>query len=199
MANNSELTQNPDVFSPPSLPPVLLSLYSGLNEENKQIFYKMFRFIWGEVVPLSRFVKYGGLLYSYWAVDLLRERLGLVPSELSLLSYLYHISKNGRLYIHSEVIYNSSICPGALRHTLENRLRDLKVKGFVTRSTRNPGEPYRQSSQHNKQAVFIKLSPSGIYLIEQMEKDLYKILVNSSFEDLAGTKKKPRKSKRSGQ
>ena len=182
-------------LAPPSLSPELNGLYQSLNLDNKMIFLRVFRFIWGVVAPVSRFVKYGGVLYSYYAVDFLRVRYGLTSSQLSLLSFLYHVTGKGQQITDSWRVYNAFILPELTRDAKKSVLRSLKLRGYVSRSTRNTSLPYLSRS-YSRHPVFINLTSSGVRLIETFEKDLYKILVNSSFEDLAGTKKRPRKNSR---
>ena len=189
------LTQNPCNIPAPSLPPTLLTLYSGLNEENKQVFYKVFKFLWGELLPVHKFTGYSGLLYSFWAVDLVQRYSGLASSSWAVLSYLYQITKHNKRYVKSIDVYESSILPGVLTSTKQKILSSLVVAGYVVRSFRDPDNPHYKKS-FLTHPCFVRLSPSGVRLIETFEKDLYKILINSSFEDLSGTQKKPRKNSR---
>jgi DNA-binding MarR family transcriptional regulator len=176
----------------PSLPTALNSLYQSLDLDNKRLFLKIFRFIWGEVLPLKRFVNFSGILYSFWAVDILRSRLGLSPSELSALTYLYQVSKKGKLIVRSSVIYEANILPSVVPSSRVVLLNSLKRAGYITRQTRNTQAPH-YSSSYSKTAVFLRLSPAGVRLVEDMERDLYKVLVNNCLDDLKGTNKKPRK------
>jgi hypothetical protein len=168
---------------PPSLSPELLSIYLGFNEENKRIFLKMFNYLWSVVAPARKFISFGGVLYAYWAVDLLRERAGLCSSELSLLSYIYQVSNKGRNFIHSNLIYNSAVLQNIVDSSKQRKINDLKRRGYLIRSTWDANAPYLSRSR-SRQPVFIKLTYEGVRLIEGIEKDLYKILVDSSFNDL---------------
>jgi hypothetical protein len=193
----SNLTNNFD-FPPPVLPSALQSVYNSLDSSNRSIFVKVFRFLWGVVLPYKRYIGISGVLYSYWAVDLLRHRCALSCAQLSVLSYIYQISKQGSNIIHSEQIYISGVLPHYSKVSKQILLSDIVRAGYITRQTRNPEDPF-YSRSYRRQPVFIRLAPSGIRLIEDMEKDLYKILVNGCLDGLKG-KNKPRKRsvKRSG-
>jgi len=186
MFQSTEMTS-----SPPPLSPSLLTAYSTLNSDMRRLFDKVYHQLWNYVCPLSRFVKYGGVLYSYWAVDLLRHRAGLTSSELAVLAYLYQLSSGGRKVVHSDKVYSDSVLPDLIYASKQQLLHDIKSKGYIIRLTRDPITPYLQRSVAFR-PVFIKLTPSGVRLIEGMEKDLYKILVNNCRDDLTtGLNKKP--------
>jgi len=177
----NNLSAIPD--SPPSLSPTLLTTYLSLNSDMRRLFVKIYHQLWEYVCPLNRFVKHGGVLYSYWAVDLLRLRAGLTSSELAVLAYLYHLSNGGRNVVHSEKVYSEAVLPDLIYTSKQQLLHDIKGKGYINRLTRDPATPYLQRSVAWR-PVFIKLTPDGIQLIEDMEKDLYKILVNNCSNDL---------------
>jgi len=171
---------------PPSLNPELTDIYNSLDNVNRQLFIKVYRFLWGVVND-----RRSGVAFSFWAVDLLRLRCGLTSSELTVLTYLYYVSGKGRRYIHSDLIYQGLILEDLVYSSKPALLNDIKHKGFISRSTRDPGQPYSQRAQHNKHPVFIRLTPAGVKLIEGMEKDLYKLLLHSSIDEITGAKKKP--------
>jgi len=75
------------------------------------------------------------------------------------------------------------VLPDLIYTSKQQLLHDIKGKGYINRLTRDPATPYLQRSVAWR-PVFIKLTPDGIQLIEDMEKDLYKILVNNCFNDL---------------
>ncbi len=175
--------------SPPLLSPQLNTLYQSLTEDNKHLFVKVFKYLWGVVLPSRRFIGRGAVLYSYWAVDLLRERQKLPPRLLSLLTFIYFITDKGRKYINTNQVYNSSgVLPDLDAKSKQAYLSHLTQRGYIVRSRRNTDDPYYQRS-YARRPVFIRLSPSGLALIEGIEKDLYKILMRSTLEDLTGNKK----------
>lgn len=186
---NSMNIQSENNYPAPSLPPSLSSVYSSLSPDMQKVFIRVFRFLWNYVCPLSRFIGHGGVLYSYWAIDMLRVKIDLTPSELSMLAYLYQVTDKGNKTIHSDIIYNSIILPHILIQSKQGILNDLKHKRFISRSTRDASQPYLSRS-YQKQPVFISLTPAGVRLIEGIEKDLYKILVNSSLDELTRANKK---------
>jgi len=187
--NNQTEKQYPGLSLPP-LSSSLKIIYSNLNSDMKRVFLKIYRHIWDAVCPLSRFVGYSGVLYSYWAVDRLRLRAGLTTSELAVLAYLYQLSKGGRNVVHSDKVYSGAVLPDLTLRTKQTLLYDIKEKKYITRSTSDPSAPYLQRS-HSRQAVFIHLSPSGMALIEGIEKGLYKLLLKTSLDEITGANKKP--------
>ena len=118
---------------PPSLSPELTELYQSLNDNNRVIFVKVFRFLWGVVCPLSRFTGYSGVLHSYWIVDLLRERSGLPPSYLAILTYVYHVTNKNKTFIHSRVLYSGVVLPGVLLSSVRQYVSNLIKLGYLTR------------------------------------------------------------------
>jgi hypothetical protein len=176
-----ESLKNDSLPSLPSLSPEIQSLYNSLNNDMRALFIKVFRFQWG-VVNRKR----SAPVVSFWCVDLLRLRAGLTSSELSTMVFLYQLSHKGAKYIHSDVIYNSVIMPGLTYASKQAVLNDLKHYGYITRSTRDPGQPYSQRAQHNKQPVYIRLSSKGINLIEKIERDFYNLTMNTSLNELTG-------------
>lgn len=181
---NSQDSNN-SLSSPlPSLPSDLNSLYLSLPDDMQRLFIRVFRYLWG-VVNGWRY----GFVPLFWAVDLLRLRFSLTSSELTVLTYIYYASHKGKRFIHSDLVYNGTILQDLIYKSKQGVLNDLKHKGYISRSTRDPGQPYSQRAQHNKQPVYISLTPAGIKLIEKCERDLYNIIMNTSLDDLTGNKK----------
>ena len=186
-----EITKSTKLSSAPSLSPSLTTLYQTLNVNDRRLFVKIYRYLWGVVAPASRFVRSYGLLYSYWALDLLRVRADLTTTELSLLSYLYQVTNKGRKYIHTAAIYNSAVLPGLVEHTKCCRITDLVRRGFIIRNWRDPiANKYTSRYFGWRSPVFICLTPSGVALVENIEKDLYKLLLSTSLDDITGRNKK---------
>lgn len=171
----------------PSLSPSLLNSYNMLTDVNKKLFNKVYRYLWG-VVNSRRFVDRGGVLSSFWAVDLLRDRYKLNTSELSLLSFLYQITCRGAVVVHSDQVINSGALPHLLLISKNRLLVTLKHRGYISRSTRNPATPY-YSRYTFRNPVYITLTRSGVEVVENIERDLYKILLHSSLDELTGNKK----------
>jgi hypothetical protein len=169
----------------------LLNLYQSLSIDNQKVFIRVFNYLWGCVVPASRFNGRGSSLHSFWAVDYLRQSSGLSSSLFSLLLFIYHITGRNKNFICSDQVYNNpgilfNYCQGAK----QNKLSQLTKLGYLARSWSNPDQPYLQKSYRSR-PVFIKLSPAGVQLIHDIEKDLYKLLLNTSLNDLTGVNKKP--------
>jgi hypothetical protein len=188
-----ELTTNelksPVLPSSPSLSPSLTNLYSSLDVFNRGVFMQVFRFLWAYLFGSQSQIRRCGVLYNFWIIDSLRLSSGLTASELSALTWLYQRTNKGIKMVHSESFYNSGVVPDLLHVSKIELLNDLKQYGYITRHTKDPGQPYSQRAQHNKQPVFIFLTRSGVQLIEGIEKDMYKLLLNSSFNNLTGIKK----------
>ena len=132
-----------------------------------------------------RFKKFGELFYSYWIVDLLRESYNLKTWELSLLSFIYHVSDRGRKYIYSNQVYSGYVATNLTRQGKQSYLTKLRSKGYIKRSHNSPDLPYFYH-QNVREKVFIKLTPVSIYLIQDIEKELRSILMRTSLDELAG-------------
>ena len=181
----SRFIYDPSPDSPPSYSPELSILYLGLSENNKTIFRKIYRFLFDVVCPYSRFIRFGGVLYSYWLTDLLRQKYKLNTAELSLLTFIYHISSSGRKYIHSNHVYSGYVATNLTRQGKQSYLTKLRSKGYIKRSHNSPDHPYFYH-QNVREKVFIKLTPVSIYLIQDIEKELRSILMRTSLDELAG-------------
>jgi hypothetical protein len=168
----------------PSLNPELNNLYLSLNDDMRTLFIKVFRFLWG-VVNRKR----SAPIVSFWCVDLLRLRAGLTSSELSAITYIYLLSHKGAKYIHSDFIYNGVILADLTPDSKISLLNVIKHKGYITRSTRDPGQPYNHRAQHNRQPVYIKLTSKAVNLIDKFERDLFNFTMNTSLDELTGNKK----------
>ena len=178
-------------FSPslPSLSADLNSLYHSLDSINQSIFIKVFKYLWGVVLPAHRFNGRGASLYGCWALDCVVHASGLGPSYFSLLLFIYHITGRGTKYIHSTKVYNSRVLlPGVSRRSLPVYICTLVKLGYLSRSFKDPDNPYYKIS-FSSRPVFIKVTVKGLQYIAGIEKDLYKLLLNTSLDDLTGNKK----------
>ena len=171
--------------SPPVLSTELNELYNSLDVSNRIIFVRVFKFLWGVVCPASRFITYSGVLHSYWVVDLLRERYNLSPSYLSLLTYIYYATDKGKIFIHSKVLYSGVVLPGVLPASIGHYISYLIKCGYLIRSQHKPATKFAARSFAYR-PEFIRLTTAGVRLIESIEKDLYKILMNTSLNELTG-------------
>ena len=187
---NSTTIENLTTSGPPALSPSLLLTFNSLSEDDKRLFLQIFKYLWGRVIPFTRFTGTGGILHSYWAIEFLRYHSGLTAWDLSILSYIYQATKQGKKYIHSKNLYNKSELLNTSAALLSDRLSLLKRSGYLVRSSFDPARSYNPGL---KQKQFINVSLKGVRLIEDFERDLYKILVNNCLDDLKGTNKKPRK------
>lgn len=177
------------MVSPPSLPPELKTIYVNLSIENQNIFNKVFLWVWRYIFNLRAFVKRSNGVVMFWAFNDLREKADLTASQLSVLSFIYYFSGCGRDILHSDRVYNGPLLPNDLMQSKQHIIYDLIQKGYLTRSTRDISAPYlsRSVSRH---PVFISLTRAGVQVIEGIEKDLYKVLLNTSYNELTGINKK---------
>lgn len=173
----------------PVLPNSLNSFYNSLGVFNRGVFIKIFRYVWRYVHLTS--IKHNDLISMYWLVYGPVDLSGIPSYSFALLSYIYYITKQGKNYIHSDIIYNSGVLPGLKIHTIAQAVTNLARSGYLMRSTKDPGQPYSHRAQHNRQPVYIRLTPAGLRVIEDMTKQINKILLNTSLNDLTGANKKP--------
>ena len=181
--NTKQASEDLTGSAPSSLPSLSYRLnmfYNGLDNFHRRSFVKIYKYLWG-VVTKQNF----STVSKWWVLRLVAESSGLSPSSLAVLSYLYMASNKGRDVVHSNRIYTSGVLPGAIGKTVQRVTWDLKHAGLITRHTLDPSAPYLQRS-HSRQPVFIKLTVKGVALIEGIEKDLNKLLLNSSLDDLTG-------------
>jgi len=176
---------SPSISSPPDLSTELILLYEALTNDNKRLFVRIYRYLWGVVCPMSRFIRYSGVIYSYWLVDHLRRKYDLSVTALSLLSLIYHLTNNGRKTIHSKFIYNNGMRSDIRRESIMQELQRLKQRGYLTRLRRDPDNKYTPGTQYSH-PVFVRISTDGVHLIEQIERDLHNILFRTSLDDLRG-------------
>lgn len=171
---------NNDPLSPGiSLPPSVHSLYHRMSREGKELFNKVFMLMWSKLLPHAR--KHG-VLYSYYALDLIRREYRLTNEDLSLLTYLYMITDRGKTVINSQHLrvihpfnYNWQV--------MCNHLVEFKNRGYIVRLSRDPSQPYL-SRFISRQKIYIQLTGKSVNLIESMEKELYRRVVNCSLADL---------------
>jgi hypothetical protein len=182
-------TENLNPSSPPALSPDLLIDFNTLSDTDKKLFLKMYNYLWGCVAPAGRFVGYGGVLYTFWAVDLLRSRSAVSSLDLAILTYIYHLTNKGRKFIKSKILYKGAYLFGMSEKLFIEKLSRVKAAGYLARSSYDPARKYNPGL---KQKSFISLSSQGVQLIETMEKDLYKILIDGVYNDLTGQHKKTR-------
>lgn len=175
--------------SPPSLSPGLLSFYSVLCEADKKLFNHVYIEIWRYLFTVRSSVSRPGAVPLLWAVDLSRFNHCISYPQLVLLSFLYYMSCCGRGVIHSNSVYKSPLLSMLTPSSKKVYLWDLAKLGYITRSTRDLSRPYLSRSV-SRAPAFIILSPSGVKLIQDIEKEIYNIMLNTSFDDLTGANKK---------
>lgn len=173
------------VLPAPSLPSSLSSLYSLLDIQQKRLFNKVFMFLWDYV--RKRVYGSHGVLNTYWIVEDQRIKYDLSTSELSMLSFIYHVTDGGKGIINSQVVYNGSVLPHL---TLDGKiyyLYKLRIKGFIKRTTRDTSAPYLQRSI-SSHPIFIQLSPAGVGVIKDIDMRVRKLIMHSSLNDIIGVK-----------
>lgn len=176
-----------NIPSAPSLPPDLALLFSSLSPDSQRLYVKTFKHLWDAVAPARRFVSNGGVLYAFWLIDLLRNENNLTTAELSALTYLYFVTNNGRKTVKSELVYNGMVLPEMKRTSKTTLLYTLKRKGYIVRLNRDPSLPFLQRSIA-KQNVFIQMTGKGILKVQEIEKSVYRLLLNNSYNKIIGVK-----------
>jgi hypothetical protein len=106
-----------------------------------------------------------------------------------MLSYLYQITRKGASIVHSELVYNGFIRTNVQLAFKKSILTRLRLKGYLIRLRRDPSQPYL-SRFHSSHPVFIQLTPQGVAVIHDIEKAMYRLLLNTSFDELTGANKK---------
>jgi hypothetical protein len=182
--NNQDLSP----ASLPSLPSSLSISYQSLTIDMQRLFIKVFKYLYS-VAHIRRYNDAGGLLLSWWAVDIVRARSSLSGSEFAILTYIYQMSNKGAKVLHSDNVYFGPVVPDLKRTAKMGVLCSLVRSGYLSRSTRNHQDPFYSRSVCSH-PVYITLTCAGVKVIEDIEKDLYKLLLRSSLDDLTGKHKK---------
>ena len=151
----------------------LADRYIHLPPNLQRIFIKLFREIYNYLLPTTRITSYGGVLFTYFLVNQQRTKYGLSVRELDLLTLLYYHSSGGRETIRTDKLKEQF--PGFTSRTFVS----LRRKGFITRQTWDSLAPsYRSHRSH--QPIFIRLTPSAVGIIKDMERairsSLYSVL-----------------------
>jgi hypothetical protein len=175
----------------PDMDKQMTVLYGVLSEDNKRIFVKIYRYLWRSVFPVSRFIGFGGVLYSYWVVDLLRNKYKIKLPSLVLLTYISHLTDKGRKYVHINAVLNGFALSYDKYSTRYTAFKHILRNGFILRSKYNPDNPHYLGCRTG-QPVFISLSSSGASLINAIEHDIHLFLMQTSLDELRGVQiKKP--------
>lgn len=173
------------VLSAPPLPSSLTSLYSLLDSQQQRLFNKVFMFLWDYV--RRRVHGSHGVLNTYWIVDDQRIKYDLSTSELSMLTFIYHVTGGGKGIINSQVVYNGSVLPRVAHSTKSWYLTMLRNKGLIVRTTRDTSAPYLRRSI-SRSPIFIQLSPSGVGVIKDIDRHVKTLIMHSSLNDIIGVK-----------
>jgi len=163
----------------PSLSPSLSVLYSNLSNDNRRLFIKVFKYLWGYV--LNRRSQYD-VVHLFWCVERLRIKYSLTSGELSLLTYLYQLSERGKYIIKSTQLFKSSSLHLSSR-TLEPLLTKFKDQALIVRLSRDPTQPYLTRSIA-RQKIFIQFTAKGVAFVDTIEDDLRVLLINSTIDDV---------------
>lgn len=177
---NEEPISRPSHLSPssPSLPSELRGLYGALPEPAQRLFNRAFTKLWYKVLDSRKFTRYGGVLSVYWTVMILRRKHNITENELAVLSLLNILTEQGKLTINSiefMKVYSDII----LQHdTFRKVISALKRHGWIERFNHDPAQPYLQRGVCNN-PVFIRMSPAGMTLIKQIERDMNWEILNT--------------------
>ena len=163
----------------PPLSPALSVLYSNLSIDNQRLFIKVFRYLWGYILRCRSSYD---VLHLYWCVDALRIKYSLTNGQLSLLTYLYQITDKGKYIIKSTQLQKSSSLHLGKQY-LADLLIDFKDQGFITRLSRDPTLPYLTRSI-SRQKIFIQFTSKGVALVDNINADLKRLVINSTIDDV---------------
>jgi hypothetical protein len=170
-------------LSAPSLPSSLSSAYRLLDEASKRLFNKVFMWMWNYV--RRKVLTSHGVLNTYWIVDAMRIKHDLCASELSMLTFLYHITDGGKRIVSSQAVYNGLVLPHLAVAGKTDYLHRLRVRGFLIRSSRDISAPYLQRSIA-RQKIFIQLTPKAVGLIKDIDRRVQTLIMTHSLNDLIG-------------
>jgi DNA-binding MarR family transcriptional regulator len=164
---------NVDLASGFTLSSDLADQYLRLSASHQQFFLKLFRQIFNYLLPATRLTSHGGVLFTYYLVNQSRKDFGLSVGDLDLLTLIYHLSAGGRETLRTDKL--REIHPNiSSRHFVS-----LRKKGFIQRHTWDPLIPaYR--SQRSHRPIFLRITPAGITIIEEVEIKLRKLLYRST-------------------
>ena len=160
----------------------LAEKYRLLPSNYQRLFLKLFREIYNYLLPIRLFTSNGGVLYNYWLVNQLRGKKGLTVRELDLLTLLYNHSSGGRDTVRTDRLKEHF--PGFSSRNFIS----LKQKGFISRHTFDPLAPYYRRCRCNR-PIFIRLTPSGIFLIKRIESDLRYALYHTVMSNITSDSK----------
>lgn len=168
---------NVDLSSGFTLSSDLADQYRRLSAPHQHLFLKLFRQIFNYLLPATRITSHGGVLFTYYLVNQSRKDFGLSVGDLDLLTMIYHLGSGGRETLRTDKL--REIYPN-----LSNRhFVSLRKKGFIQRYTWDPHVPaYR--SQRSHRPIFVRITPAGITIIEEVENKLRKILYRSAIANV---------------
>jgi DNA-binding MarR family transcriptional regulator len=173
----------------PVLPPSLYSLYLLMTSDNQRLFSKAFTFAWHQLND-RRKNPFLDIVIYYWIIESMRYKTGLSASELAMLMIIYDLTDCGRGIIHSQRVDNAILLPNLTKLGKDRYLYRLRcIHGLIERSTRDSSAPYlaRSVSRH---PVFIRMTPKGVNIVHTLEKDLHRLLMLSSYNNLTGANRK---------
>jgi DNA-binding MarR family transcriptional regulator len=181
-----KLKSGSSLSSLPALPLSLNSFYNSLDAFNKGVFIKIYRYLWG--VVNWKTINRCEYVSSFWLLYGQMVRADLSPYAFSLLSYIYYMTNRGTETIRSSKIYNSDAIYSYKSSSIQCILTRLTKAGYVNRYTRDLTGSHL-SCNRSRHTEFVKLSSAGLKLIEDMTKNINRILLNSSLNDLTSIKK----------
>ncbi len=167
----------------PSLSPEMLTIYNRLNDAEKLLFKRVFRWLWPRLHSYRGFTGASGGLCYWWAVDLTRLKYNLLMPDISLLSFLWYITR-GKKYIHSDFIAHS---PGLVSHP--DRMKQICKLANLGYIDRRRVHPITRMDAGPHSRPYLCLSPAGVALIHDIERDIFHLLTRSALSDLTGIKK----------
>jgi hypothetical protein len=165
---NHKMETKTNKLTSPSLSSAFLS---SLTIEQQQLFYKLWRSLYDEVMTLKGFTNMGGILSCYWLVDKLRTQHNLRPAEFALLSMLWNATKQGKDYTTIDSL--SSLSPRSFEF-IRSSMQVLIKLGYAKRArmTKN----LESASSRGRTGKYITVSDSGIKLMNSLHSELREMI-----------------------
>lgn len=151
--------------------PVLSTLIKSFNSEQSQLFYKVWRSLYEDLLPFRDITNMGGVLLAYWLCDAIRDKHNLTPADLTLLSLLWHTTNKGKDYTT-----RSYLCLVSPRHPdyLDNHLNKFNHRGYIRRA--RIGKNAKNAPTSGRSGKYITLSDTGIKLMNSLHSELRELI-----------------------
>jgi DNA-binding MarR family transcriptional regulator len=155
---------------PPAQPPNPCNLTSilldSLNNNQKQLFYKVIRREFNKLLPLKELDQFNSLISLYWMIESIRKRFKLIPAPFALLTLIYYATNQGRLATALKSLL--PYCPPSMNF-IYNSLDYLYKHNYIRRIAKGTG-------QYARRGKYIELTPEGIELMRSILRELREMI-----------------------